>query len=89
MEIFLAVANGRVTDAGFLTDIPRAGILCASIWCELVRGKRLQEALDIGSDHVFDRVPLSALETLDATLLCVRAGRKALAKALGESPRHP
>jgi len=84
VAVFLAVADGRVLEAGFLTDRPLPAMLCASLWCEHVQGLSLETAAAL--DVLALEPGLAGLPgAVELALACREAGRAALAAA----PRAP
>jgi NifU-like protein involved in Fe-S cluster formation len=84
VEIFLAVEDGRVIDAGFLTNIPGDGLVCASLCCDAALGRTIQDAAALGEEECLAGVPEAASRALgQAGLcgLCLRAMRRAVDQA--------
>jgi len=54
MEISLKVKNGEIMEAKFWTDGCGSSIACGSITTELVKGKRVPEALRIDSKRLIE-----------------------------------
>jgi NifU-like protein involved in Fe-S cluster formation len=84
VEIFVTVENGRIIDAGFLTDIPGDGLACASMYCEAAVGLKLSEADDLREEECLAKLPDAARERIFRTGLvglCGQAMRQAVAEA--------
>jgi len=84
VEIFVTVEEGMIEDVGFLTSIPEEGLVCASLYCEELLGRSLEEGWDIQHTAILDRFP-DAMR-MDAALgelagICVQAGQKAISAA--------
>ena len=84
VEIFVTVEEGMIEDVGFLTSIPEAGLVCASLYCEELLGKTLEEAWNLEDKDILDRFPVAMRK--DAALgelagICVQAGLKAISAA--------
>lgn len=84
VEIFVTVEEGMIEDVGFLTSIPEEGLVCASLYCEELLGRTLEEAWNIQDKTILDRFPEAMRK--DAALgklaeICVQAGQKAISAA--------
>ena len=84
VEIFVTVEEGMIKDVGFLTSIPEEGLVCASLYCEELLGRTLEEARNIQDKAILDRFPDAMRK--DAALgelagICVQAGQKAISAA--------
>lgn len=84
VEIFVTVEEGMIEDVGFLTSIPEEGLVCASLYCEELLGRSLEEAGNIQDKTILDRFPDAMRK--DAALaelaeICVQAGQKAISAA--------
>ena len=85
VEIFVTVENGRIIDAGFLTNIPGDGLACASMCCEAAVGLTLPEAAALGEEACLDKLPATARERMTRSGLaglCCQAVRQAVSGAL-------
>ena len=81
VEIFLAVEDGRIVDAGFLTNMPGHGLVCASIYCDTVLRKTVEDAQALQEADILALLPVPMRE--DAALreifaCCVDAGVKSI-----------
>lgn len=88
VEIFVTVENGRIIDAGFLTDIPGDGLACASMCCEAAVGLALSEAAALREETCLDQLPTAARERMSRAGiagLCLRAMEQALTGAAAGS----
>ena len=83
VEIFLDVRDGTVREAGFLTNVPGDGLLCASFWCEAAQGSRVQDALGLEAEHVLACFPPDHPPPAASARLAARAGRRAALEARG------
>jgi len=88
VEIFVAVHEGRIIDTGFLTNIPGTGLVCASVYCDEVLHKTVEEARSLGVQDILALFPSpmkddSALQ--DILKICVDAG----AKSITACPHQP
>lgn len=81
VEIFLDVRDGIVAQAGFLTDIPFVGVLCASFWCETAAGADLKTARALSPRNILARFPPDFPAPVGAAELCVKSGREAVKAA--------
>ena len=77
VEIFLDVRDGVVTQAGFLTDIPFVGVLCASFWCETAMGADLKTVRALSPQDILARFPPGFPTPEGIAELCVKSGREA------------
>jgi nitrogen fixation protein NifU and related proteins len=78
MKIFIKVEDGRIQDINFLTFGCGAAIASSSMLTELVKGKTLEEALNITNMDVAEK--LGGLP--DAKLHCSNLAADALHKAI-------
>ena len=81
VEIFLAVEDGRVIDAGFLTNIPGDGLVCASLCCDAALGRTAQDAAALGEEECLAGLPETTRRELSQTGICefcLRAMRRAV-----------
>ncbi len=85
VEIFLDVSGGVIREAGFLTNVPGEGLLCASFWCEAAQGALVTDALAVSEEDILACFPSDHPPPAAAARLAARAGRKA-ALAAGDSP---
>lgn len=81
VEIFVAVREGRIIDTGFLTNIPGDGLVCASVYCDEVLHKTVEEARALCAQDIRALFPDPMRE--DAALqdiigICVDAGLKSI-----------
>jgi NifU-like protein involved in Fe-S cluster formation len=81
VEIFVAVREGRIIDTGFLTNIPGDGLVCASVYCDEVLHKTVEEARALCTQDILALFPSPMQE--DAALrdilgCCVDAGAKSI-----------
>jgi len=81
VEIFLDVREGVVVQAGFLTDIPFEGVLCASFWCETATGADLETARALSPRNILARFHPDFPAPVEAAELCARSGREAVEAA--------
>ncbi len=86
MKIFIKVENGRIIDAKFKTFGCGASIAVSSMVTEMVKGKTLEEALQISKETVAE-----ALGGLPPQKMhCSNLGADALRKAIEDyRSRHP
>lgn len=86
MKIFIKVENGRIVDAKFKTFGCGASIAVSSMVTEMVKGKTLDEALQISKETVAD-----ALGGLPPQKMhCSNLGADALRKAIEDyRSKHP
>lgn len=85
VEIFVTVEEGMIEDVGFLTSIPEEGLVCASLYCEELLGRTLEEAWNIEDKAILERFPgtMRKDEALGELVgICVQAGQKALSAAI-------
>lgn len=88
VEIFVTVENGRIIDAGFLTDIPGDGLACASMCCEAAVGLTLPETAALGEESCLDKLPETVRERMSRagiSGLCLQAMEQALTGAAAGS----
>ena len=57
VEIFVSVENGLIVDAGFLTNIPGDGLICASLCCDAALGRTAEDAAALGEAECLARLP--------------------------------
>lgn len=86
MKIFIKVENGRIIDAKFKTFGCGASIAVSSMVTEMVKGKTLEEALQISKETVAE-----ALGGLPPQKMhCSNLGADALRKAIEDyRSKHP
>lgn len=78
MKIYIKVKDGRITDAKFRTFGCGAAIAVSSMVTEMVKGKTIDEALQLSKETV-----ASALDGLPAQKMhCSNLGADALRKAI-------
>jgi hypothetical protein len=85
VEIFVAVREGRVVDTGFLTNIPGNGLVCASVYCDEVLQKTVQEVQAIRAQDILALFPpqMQGHAELEEILrICVHAGQKSIRAGL-------
>lgn len=56
LKVFIKVEKGVVSDIRFLIKGCPAAIACASAMTELVKGKRIEEALLVSDDDIIDHI---------------------------------
>ncbi len=56
LKVFIKVADGTISDIRFLIKGCPAAIACASAMTELVKGKRIEEAMLISDDDIVDYI---------------------------------
>lgn len=81
VEIFVAVREGRIIDTGFLTNIPGHGLVCASVYCDQVLHRTVDEARILSSQDILALFPPSLREEAavrDILGRCVDAGLKSI-----------
>ena len=84
VEIFVTVEEGMIEDVGFLTSIPEDGLVCASLYCEELLGRTLEEAQNIQDKAILDRFPEAMRKDValgELAGICVQAGQKAISAA--------
>jgi len=78
MQICLRVSQGRILEARFMTDGCGPVIACGSMITQLVKGRTISEAMDLGEDDI-----MAALDGLpDAETHCAALAVSALKQAL-------
>jgi len=78
MQICLRVSQDRILEARFMTDGCGPVIACGSMITELVKGRTISEAMDLGEDDI-----MAALDGLpDAETHCAALAVSALKQAL-------
>lgn len=86
VAVYLALCEGRVQEAGFLTDCPHPALLVASLWCERVQGLTGIEAAAL--DILRLEPELAGVNgSREAARACRQAARAALESAGGASCR--
>jgi NifU-like protein involved in Fe-S cluster formation len=88
VEIFVAVREGRIIDTGFLTNIPGNGLVCASVYCDEVLHKTVEEARALCAQDIHALFPAPMRD--DAALqdiigICVDAGLKSITACPSQS----
>ncbi|MBI4804520.1 MAG: hypothetical protein HY795_04725 [Desulfovibrio sp.] len=81
VEFFLDVQEGIVSQAGFLTDIPFVGVLCASFWCQSALGADLKTVRALSPRNILARFPSGFPAPVATAELCVKTGREAVKAA--------
>jgi len=56
LKVFIKVVDGSISDIRFLIKGCPAAIACASAMTELVKGKRIEEAMLISDDDIVDYI---------------------------------
>lgn len=85
VEIFVAVREGRIIDTGFLTNIPGDGLVCASVYCDEVLQKTVEEVQSIREQDILALFPpqMQGNTELEEILrICVNAGQKSICACL-------
>lgn len=85
VEIFVAVREGRIIDTGFLTNIPGDGLVCASVYCDEVLQKTVEEVQSIREQDILALFPpqMQGNTELEKILrICVNAGQKSICACL-------
>lgn len=82
VEIFARVENNRVVAVGFLTSIGGEGIVCASVCCQILLQKNMDQAPDFTADDILKYFPLESrtISLRRIASVCVRASRLAVQK---------
>lgn len=81
VEIFVAVREGRIIDTGFLTNIQGPGLVCASVYCDQVLHKTVDEARSLCAQDILTLFPSPMREDAavrDILGCCVDAGLKSI-----------
>lgn len=81
VEIFVAVEGDRIIDVGFLTSIPGDGMVCASVCCQTLLDKTLDDALNLDTTSILGCFPEPMWGNhvlAELTPLCISAARLAL-----------
>ena len=78
MEISLKVRDGKIVDAKFWTDGCSAIIACGSMATELVKGKSVDEALRIDSEHILSALGGLPKESIHCAVLASDTLRAAI-----------
>lgn len=81
VEIFVAVREGRIIDTGFLTNIQGPGLVCASVYCDQVLHKTVDEARSLCAQDILALFPSPMREDAavrDILGCCVDAGLKSI-----------
>ncbi|MFP5222095.1 MAG: hypothetical protein ACLGSA_07380 [Acidobacteriota bacterium] len=87
VEVFLDMEEATVRNAGFLTDIPHEGMLCASFWCEAVIGMDTNTIRAMTVDDLLKRFPSGFPPPRETARLCLEAGRLAATNAENDTGR--
>jgi nitrogen fixation NifU-like protein len=78
IEIYMKVRNDRITDISFMTDGCGATIACGSIITEMVKGKSIENAMDITKDDLIEALGGLPPENLHCAALAVGSLKKAI-----------
>jgi nitrogen fixation NifU-like protein len=78
VQIHLQVENGRITDSKFITDGCGASAACGSVVTELVKGKTIEEAVEVGDKDVLSILGGLPEENIHCALLAVNTLKAAL-----------
>jgi len=81
VEIFVAVREGSIIDVGYLTNIPGDGLVCASVYCDEVLDKSMEEAGALCVQDILALFPSSKQQDpalRDILGCCVDAGVKSI-----------
>jgi len=87
VEMFLDMEGATVRNAGFLTDIPHEGMLCASFWCEAVVGMDTHAVRAMTEADILANFPPGFPPPRETARLCLEAGRLAAMNAEGNTGR--
>lgn len=84
VEIFLAVEDLTIRDAGFLTNVGGLGLACADIWCRQAISRQLSTAFSMTEHNIVRQVPedMHTPTLWNTAALCARAGQLAIRQAL-------
>lgn len=88
VEIFVVVRDGLIIDAGFLTNIPGSGLVCASIYCDEVLHKTVEAVQSIREQDILALFPpqMQGNSELEEILRsCVNAGQKSICACLSST----
>jgi len=79
MEIYLKVdSEGKISEATFLTDGCGTTIACGTTVTELVKGKTLDEALEIGSKEILEDIGGLPESDVHCSVLAANTLKKAI-----------
>ena len=78
VQIHLQVENGRIADSKFITDGCGASAACGSVVTELIRGKTIEEAVEVGDRDVLSILGGLPEENIHCALLAVNTLKAAL-----------
>lgn len=84
VEIFVSVENGLIVDAGFLTNVPGDGLVCASLCCDAALGRTTLDAAALDTEACLARLPESCrIRMSEAGLpdFCLQAMHQAIRRA--------
>ncbi|MEW6374533.1 MAG: iron-sulfur cluster assembly scaffold protein [Thermodesulfobacteriota bacterium] len=82
MEIFLKIEREIIVDCGFLTDGCGTTIACGGMMTEMVKGKRISEAMTVNEKKILEALGGLPKEDRHCALLTVITLRNALADYL-------
>lgn len=85
VEMFIDIKDSRVVQAGFLTDIPVEGVLCASIWCGFASGASLGAARSISPRDILAEFPPGYPPPTAIAKVCIRAAVTAITRFTDEN----
>lgn len=88
MRLFLNIKNGTVTEAQFMTLGCAAAIATGSMLTEMIKGKRLEDALKVTNEDVAKALGGLPAEKIHCSVLAEQAMQAALA-SWREKSQHP
>jgi len=79
MEIWISVNNGIIEEATFMTDGCGTSIAAGSMATEMIKGKALEDALQIGQQDILDALDGLPEESQHCALLAANTLKEAIA----------
>lgn len=78
IEVYMMIKNGNITDISFMTDGCGATIACGSMLTTMVKGKGIDDVMDITKDDLINALDGLPEENLHCAALAIGSLRKAI-----------
>ncbi len=84
ISIYLKFENRHIAEITFFSEGCGSSVVCASMLCELARGRNLEQALELGADDVMKALPGLPAAKKKYALLAVKALHQAALSLSGK-----
>ncbi len=78
VEIYLCLEQGLISRASFFSEGCGSSVVCASMTCELARGRTMDQAFDLGPGDIMQALPGMPESKRHYAALAVRALHRAI-----------